>query len=52
MKAVAYNQRKEEHRKALCSGAPQGPAGYQEWSFPKTLGETDSQDVKEVPDME
>ena len=52
MKAVAYNQRKEGQRKALCSGAPQGPAGYQERTFPKTLGETHSKALNEVSDME
>lgn len=28
MKAVFHNQRNEGHRKALCPGAPQGPAWY------------------------
>ena len=30
MKAVFYNQRNARHRKALCPGAPQGPALYQQ----------------------
>ena len=29
MKAVSYNQRNGENRKALCPEAPQGPAQYQ-----------------------
>ena len=49
MKAVSCNQRNGGHRKALCPGAPQGPAWYQEmvqstsgqefwsldWEFPR-----------------
>lgn len=29
MKAISYKQRNGRHRKALCPGAQQGPAGYQ-----------------------
>ena len=30
MKAIFCNQRNGEHRKALCPGAPQDPAQYQQ----------------------
>ena len=33
MKAVSYNQRNGGHRKALCPGAPQGPARYQKQRY-------------------
>ena len=38
MKAASYNQRNGEHRKSLCPGATQGPAGYQPHIFTLWVG--------------
>ena len=40
MKIISYNQRNRGHRKALCPGAPQGPARYQllPWAVSRCLG--------------
>ena len=37
MKAVSYNQRNGGQRKALCPGAPQGPARYQGCQLKKNM---------------